>query len=164
MISRFTPLLLPVSPFCTAASLSHFTYNSPQQQRPELENLLQYPEIYDVSRIIAFQNQEILASIKRIEARNRFWDMSSGFTYMKNISLHLHSFPKRPLSEFFPNLKPFLICYMFSLQNMIPAVFSMISQNHIQLIQKVSIAIRLKMYQSILKQIMVSVKSKSIKS
>lgn len=55
--------------------------------RPELENLLQYPEIYDVSRIIAFQNQEILASIKRIEARNRFWDMSSGFTYMKNISL-----------------------------------------------------------------------------
>lgn len=60
----------------------------------ELENLLKYPDIFDSSKIIAFQNQkisfenqEILENIRKIISRNRFKDMSNGLEWMKGLSL-----------------------------------------------------------------------------
>ncbi len=62
--------------------------------KAELNNLLRYPEIFDKGKIIAYQNEAlstdikaVLTEMKKERLRNRFYDMSQGITWLKELSL-----------------------------------------------------------------------------
>lgn len=60
----------------------------------DLKNLLKYPDIFDVYKIIAYQNHKIimetqinLKEIQRINSRNQFYDLARGIDWMHNLSI-----------------------------------------------------------------------------
>lgn len=52
-----------------------------------IDNFLRYPDVFDIPKIIAYQNSKILAQTKHNIARNRFYDISRGVIWMRNLSL-----------------------------------------------------------------------------
>lgn len=52
----------------------------------KLENILKYPDIFDISKFIAFQNEKILGDVRILISRNRFIDMSKGVTWLQDLS------------------------------------------------------------------------------
>lgn len=53
----------------------------------DFDHFMEYPDIYDISRIIACQNHEIRTNTRKIVSRNRFFDMSRSVEWMERLSL-----------------------------------------------------------------------------